>query len=61
MTMRFDAETERFIESYKRGRDAKRRLIMQMLQAMGLDVENWREADMLAKEIRAMGQDREGE
>ena len=44
MTIQLDADTEAVIESYKRSRDSKRKLIMQMLRELGLDVQDWDEA-----------------
>jgi len=44
MTTHLDADTEATLDAYKRSRDNKRRVIMQMLHALGLDVRDWKEA-----------------
>lgn len=51
MGIKLDAETEEYIEAYKRARQNRRQLIMQMLREMGLDVQNWEEARLCVRAL----------
>ena len=46
-----DKRFEQFIAEYKREREAQRRLIIEILREIGLDVHNWQEARLC---IRAL-------
>jgi hypothetical protein len=52
MTIQLDADTEATIDAYRRSRNSKRKLIMQMLNALGLDVQNWREARFCLRALK---------
>lgn len=47
--MNNDTSFDKEIKDYKRTRDALRKLIMGVLRRMGLDVQNWKEAEMCAR------------